>query len=219
MLKTAGSLNEKQTLFAERITNGLEHVTELIDNLFDLSKIEVGLETEETRVDIGQLARQVVADFQEQAEGKRQHLVCHAPGEPAPVLGNALRLRQVISHLIDNALRYTPEKGHISTIVRVEDKHIMVKVEDNGLGIPPKDLPFVFDKFFRVKNGAQPEIRGAGLGLAICKSVIEKYKGHIWVESQLNQGSAFIFTLPLALAEESNEASDITYVTAAKLSA
>lgn len=218
MLRTAGSLNEKQSLFAERITQGLEHITGLIDNLLDLGKIETGLEAAETIVDIGQLAIQVVADFQDQAGQKRQQLVCHATSEPVPVIGNALRLRQVISHLVDNALRYTPEKGQISALVQVEDRQVIFKVEDNGLGIPPRDLPFVFDKFFRVKNGSQPETLGAGLGLAICKSVIEKYKGHIWVESQLNQGSAFIFTLPLALVEN-DSSSNVSLVNAETLSA
>jgi signal transduction histidine kinase len=78
------------------------------------------------------------------------------------------------------------------------DQQVIFKIEDTGVGIPAADLPFVFDKFFRVKSTAQiNHTRGTGLGLAICKTIIEKSGGHIWVESRAGQGSTFIFTLPL----------------------
>jgi two-component system NtrC family sensor kinase len=201
MLKSAGELNERQSLFVERITAGLEQVTTLIDNLLDLSTIKLGMDPNKTLVDIGQLAVQVVADFQEQAHRKQQQLICLSPGDPAPVIANEARLRQVMNHLVDNALRYTQEKGQISTIVQVEDKQVICKVEDNGFGIPPADLPFVFDKFFRVKDGDRAASQGKGLGLALCKSIIESYSGQIWAESQPDQGSIFIFMLPIALVD------------------
>jgi signal transduction histidine kinase len=78
----------------------------------------------------------------------------------------------------------------------------VVKVEDNGPGISPIDLPFVFDKFFRIGPDDHGTTKRTGLGLAICKSIIESYEGHIWVESQPEQGSTFIFTLPLASIAE-----------------
>jgi signal transduction histidine kinase len=159
------------------------------------------MDPNKTLVDIGQLAVQVVADFQEQAHRKQQQLICLSPGDPAPVIANETRLRQVMNHLVDNALRYTQEKGQISTIVQVEDKQVICKVEDNGYGIPPADLPFVFDKFFRVKDGEQAASQGKGLGLALCKSIIESYNGQIWAESQPDQGSIFMFTLPIALVD------------------
>jgi len=206
MLKTVGQLNERQALFVERIGGGLEQVTSLIDNLLELSRIELGIEPGQSLVDMDQLAVQVVADFQEQAHRQQQQLICHSPGEPVLVAGDAARLGQVLSHLIDNALRYTPEKGQIAVIIQTEDKHLLCKVEDNGPGIPPADLPFIFDKFFRVKMEVQMARQGPGLGLALCKSIIENYNGHIWVESQPDRGSNFIFTLPLAFAAEAKAA-------------
>jgi two-component system NtrC family sensor kinase len=202
MLRMAGKLNEKQTLFMDRIASGLEHMTTLIDNLLDLNVIESGGDPNKARVDLGEVTRQVVANFQNRADSKRQQLVCHCPDEPALVVGNTLRLQQVISNLVDNALRYTPEKGQISTLVQVEDNRVIFKIADNGPGISPVDLPFVFDKFFRVNKEDERATKRPGLGLAICKSIIESYQGHIWVESQPEQGSAFIFTLPLALVDE-----------------
>jgi signal transduction histidine kinase len=200
MLKTVGQLNDRQALFVERISGGLEQVTSLIDNLLELSRIELGIEPGHSLVDMGQLAVQVVADFQEQAHRKQQQLICHSPGEPAFVAGDAARLEQVMSHLIDNALRYTPEKGQIAVIIQPDGKQLLCKVEDNGPGIPPADLPFIFDKLFRVKAEDHMIRQGAGLGLALCKSIIENYNGHIWVESQPDRGSNFIFMLPLAEA-------------------
>jgi signal transduction histidine kinase len=90
-------------------------------------------------------------------------------------------------------------------MTHLADTQVSLKVEDNGLGIPPTDVPFIFDKFYRVKNDDRTEIQGTGLGLAICKSIIEKYGGSIWVESQYQQGSIFTFTLPLAAEANSNQ--------------
>ncbi len=203
MINPAGELNEKQIIFVDRIINGVEQITALIDNLLDLSAIEADIDPDVTAIDIGQLTIEVTADFQNQAGRKHQQLICHtASGQPVMVVGNVLRLKQVVSNLIDNAIKYTPEEGQISAIVQTGDKQVVFKVEDNGPGIPPADLPFIFDKFFRVKDKGQAETRGTGLGLSICKSVIEKYDGHIWAESQPDQGSIFTFTLPLAPADD-----------------
>jgi signal transduction histidine kinase len=181
-----------------RILKGADYITDLITELLDLNKIEAGIEMSLGLVDLDNLVKNVVAEFQEQAAIKDQQLTCHLPGQPTLVTGNELRLRQVISNLIDNALKYTPTEGHILTVVQVNEGQVLCKVEDNGLGIPPADLPLVFDKFYRVKNEDRAEIQGSGLGLAICKSIIEKCGGSIWVESQPQQGTTFTFTLPLS---------------------
>lgn len=195
MLNLAGELNDKQQRFANRIVAGVEQITTLVDNLLDLSTIEAGIDAEKTIVDIGKLTTQVVSGFQNQAGQKRQQFVGHITGEPAPVVGNVKRLRQVITHLIDNAIKHTPEEGQISTIVQTENNQVIFKIEDSGSGIPPADLPFIFDKFFRVKDNAQ--MQGNGLGLALCKSIIESYSGRIWVENRAEQGCIFTFSLPL----------------------
>ncbi|HXV41954.1 MAG TPA: ATP-binding protein, partial [Anaerolineae bacterium] len=204
MLEQAGELNEKQELFANRIVKAAEHIATMVTDLLDLSKIEAGIDLELAVVDLERLTTEVVAEFQEQATTKRQQLVCHTSGQPAHVVGNQLRLKQVVSNLVGNALKYTPEGGQILTMVQINEGQVLIKVEDNGLGIPPADLPFVFDKFYRVKNEDRAEIQGTGLGLAICKSIIEKCDGSIWVESQYRQGSTFTFTLPLAPPGEVN---------------
>jgi two-component system NtrC family sensor kinase len=205
MLGSAGELNEQQALFLERISTGLEQITALTDNLLDLSTIEAGVDPDLVVVDLGALATNLVASFQGQAGRKRQQLTCHtAEGRPALVLGNQLRLEQVISNLVDNAIKYTPEAGQISAFVQAEEKYVSFKVEDDGSGIPPAELPFVFDKFYRVQDKSRLEVGGTGLGLAICRSIIDKYGGSIWAVSHPEQGSTFTFTLPLAPPDEVN---------------
>lgn len=203
MLGMVGSLTERQSLFVDRISAGLDKMLALIDNLLDLSKIEAGFELESEAVDLGQLTTEIISELQEVASLRRQQLVYHAPPRPAQLLGDADRVRQVVTHLVDNALKYTPENGRVSVIVRVTDDQIVFKIEDDGLGIPSADLPFIFDKFYRVEDKDRSEIQGAGLGLAICKSVVEKYGGSIWVESEYHRGSTFTFILPLTPPEES----------------
>jgi signal transduction histidine kinase len=107
-----------------------------------------------------------------------------------------LRLRQVISNLIGNAIKYTPAGGEIDAAVQVKDSTTLLSIEDNGIGIPPADLPYIFDKFYRVGTDETADIQGTGLGLAICKSVVEKHGGHIWAESELGKGSIFRVSLP-----------------------
>ncbi len=214
MVKSSGPLNEKQGLFVDRIINGVSHITDLIDSLLDLSTIELGIEPTENQVNIAILTEDVVAGFQGQAQRNQQQLTYHTVSQNAIVQGDELRLKQVINNLVLNALKYTPAGGQITTIVQVENNQVVFKVEDNGRGIPPADLPFVFDKFYRVTSSHQGDTGGTGLGLAICKSIIEKYNGRIWVESQPGQGSVFIFTLPTAqVNQESKLALDVQHVT------
>jgi two-component system phosphate regulon sensor histidine kinase PhoR len=112
------------------------------------------------------------------------------------VLGNDLRLGQVVANLVGNAIKYTPDGGLISVRASNNDSQIVVSVQDTGFGIPLADQPYVFDKFYRVKTVETDGISGTGLGLAIVKSVIERHNGRVWVESEPGVGSTFTFILP-----------------------
>jgi signal transduction histidine kinase len=196
MLSKVGPLTDKQQLFSERISGGIDKMMALVDNLLDLSKIEAAVALELNSVDLGALTRQVVSEFQEQASRKQQQLIYHAPAHPALVNGDELRLAQVLANLLANAIKYTPERGQIALLIHVDKGQVLVKVEDNGLGIPAAALPFVFDKFLRVTQGDQLQTSGTGLGLALCKLIVEKHGGSIWAESEPKRGSLFAFTLP-----------------------
>jgi len=196
ILKTAGPLNERQQMFVERIMRGANQITELISDLLDIGKIEAGLDLEMAPHDLAVMAGNVIEQFKGQAADKGQKLAYHRPAEPAPVLGNELRLCQVISNLVGNAIKYTPAGGEINATVQLEDGMVLLSVQDDGIGIPPADLPYIFDKFYRVQNEDTADIQGTGLGLSICKSVVEKHQGHIWAESEHGKGSIFCVSLP-----------------------
>ena len=103
----------------------------------------------------------------------------------------------MIEKLYENAFKYTGSDGTIRTVCRVEGEQIILQISDTGKGVPPVDLPFIFDKFFRPSN-LSPEVTGTGLGLAIVKSIVENHGGRIWVESSTDQGTTFTIVLPTA---------------------
>jgi signal transduction histidine kinase len=102
---------------------------------------------------------------------------------------------------VSNAIKYTPEKGSIVISVQANKNTVTVNVKDNGYGIPADDLPFIFDRFYRVQNDDVKDIEGSGLGLAIVKSIVEKHNGQVSVESEYWKGSCFTLTLPLLQQE------------------
>ena len=204
MLKSAGPLNEQQDKYVERITRGVGQVTELINDLLDIGRIEAGLDMEMAPCDMSALTQAVAEEFRHAANRKNQKLIYHGPSEAASVLGNELRLRQVLSNLIGNAIKYTPESGQIYLTVWLQDSTVLLSVEDNGIGIPAVDLPYIFDKFYRVESDETADIQGTGLGLSIAKSVVEKHAGQIWVESVPGQGSVFRVALPALRGPDSS---------------
>jgi len=117
----------------------------------------------------------------------------------AKVSGNAERLRQVVENILENAVKYTPERGRIDVTLSRQDGDAVLSVRDNGIGIDPQDLPLIFDRFFRAAQG-RPDAGGAGLGLSIVKSIVGAHQGRIEVQSQLGGGTLFRIFLPLAPA-------------------
>jgi signal transduction histidine kinase len=146
---------------------------------------------------IPKLAEKVIEQLKDTAAAKNQQLIYQGMEQQVSVLGNELRLRQVINNLVGNAIKYTQEGGQIRLAVRLEDHTLLLTVQDNGIGISPGDLPYIFDKFYRVESDATVDIQGTGLGLSICKSVVEKHDGRIWAESMLGEGSIFYVALPV----------------------
>jgi PAS domain S-box-containing protein len=197
MLPMVGQLNPKQAEFATKIVGGIEQMRELIEDLLDLNRIEagVGLARETCRVE--ELINDAAANLRNSAANKNIVLTVElaAPSLP-PITGDRTLLRQAISNLVDNAIKYTPNNGRIRVLGEVRDGHVVVAVQDNGIGIATTDLARLFEKFFRVRQRDNLGIKGSGLGLAIVKSIIDRHGGRIWVESRLGQGSTFFISLP-----------------------
>ncbi len=110
---------------------------------------------------------------------------------------DAKRIRQVLDNIIDNAVKYSLEETEIVVSAQRKGDELVVSVSDEGIGIPAKDLDRVFDRMFRIEQGLTPTVDGAGLGLAICKGLVEQHRGHIWMESEEGKGSTCHFALPI----------------------
>ncbi len=195
LLDRVGPLNEQQTDFIQQIRISVKQMNTLISDLLDLGKIEAGFDTQKEPVDTTRLIERVIVDLRPQAEAKHQTL-SHQLGASLPSLfGNPLRLRQMLSNLVENAIKYTPDEGRIQVDTYAEGDFVVVSVADTGIGIPPADLPYVFDKFFRSDNASLSQ-EGTGLGLSIVKSIVENHGGRVWVNSQPGKGTTFTVMLP-----------------------
>jgi two-component system sensor histidine kinase VicK len=115
---------------------------------------------------------------------------------------DARRIEQVVTNLLENAIKYSQDGGRISVSVEEDHSMILVSVADQGIGIPQDEIGLIFDRFYRVQNSRSYETGGSGLGLAICRGIVEAHGGQIWVESDTGKGSVFTFSIPITRVEE-----------------
>lgn len=196
LLEMAGELNEQQRYFVDKIGKGVTEITALISDLLDIGRIEAGMDMDMGVCRLEEITTEVADTLRSEAEAKNQALTLELAAPLSPVWGNRLRLGQVVSNLLGNAIKYTPEGGRITVRAFEEDGQVVVSVQDTGIGIPPEEQPRIFEKFYRVKSKETEGISGTGLGLSIVKSVLEKHRGRIWLESRPGVGSTFTFILP-----------------------
>lgn len=195
LIDRVGSVNEQQKEFIRRVQISVHNITALINDLLDLGRIEAGFDARNEIVSFAGIIHFSVDGLQSRSEEKAQRLIIDIPGEMPQVLGNPVRLRQMINNLVSNAIKYTPPGGEVRIFARAEGEQIILQVSDNGPGIPPSDQPYIFDKFYRASN-IPSDTPGTGLGLAIVKSIVESHMGRIWVESIMGQGTTFTVVLP-----------------------
>ncbi len=192
----AGELTDKQRNMLERSTRRISELLNLISDLLDIPRIETGqIIPEMKEVSLRQVVRNCLQDQRKLAREKGITLRVELPQSLPNIHGSSPRLQQVITNLVGNAINYTPE-GVVTLRVEERDNSIQVEVMDTGIGIPPDDLPQVFDDFFRASN---VEVKGTGLGLSIVKRIVEAHGGRIRCESPCpgtDKGSKFTFTLP-----------------------
>lgn len=197
LLGKAGPLNLMQTDFVGRIRNSAIQMQDLVLNLLEIARMEMGTKLRLEKVDLNEVLANVADEFRPQADAKQHCLSIDLSGDPVYVSGDKIRLQQVARNLLGNAIKYTPNGGQITVISATENQMVYVKFKDTGFGIPEESLPHLFEKFFRVRTDQTQDIEGNGLGLAIVKSIIEQHGGIISVESLLGSGSTFSFSLPL----------------------
>jgi signal transduction histidine kinase/DNA-binding response OmpR family regulator len=195
LVKQAGPLNDMQGDFLSRIQDAAVHMSQLVDNMLNLAKMDLGQELKREKVDFSPLLTKVADEFKPHAQAKGQSLTLEQAAGPQ-VCGDELQLLQALRNLVGNAVKYTPENGSITIGLEQKDGRVLVKVRDTGYGIPAASLPFVFNRFYRVRNNGHSEIEGTGLGLAIVKSIIEQHAGNVTVESEPGVGSCFTVSIP-----------------------
>lgn len=198
----AGTLTPKQQQYLQRLLHNSERLTRMINELLDLSRIEAGHVTVTlTPLAIQDIVKDVFEELQPQAAQKG--LILRASqGTPLPLVrGDHDKLHQVLTNLVQNAIKFTPAEGTIVLEAEVgSEGFVQVSIQDTGCGIPEEELQKVFLQFYR-GEAVPPDARGAGLGLAITKHLVELQGGTIWVESQVGEGSRFICTIPICKEE------------------
>ncbi len=173
-------------------------LSRLVADLRDLALAEAGqLHLDLQPVDLASLVDRVIEGFEAQAIDKGISLKVNVPADSPQINGDEQRLNQVLFNLISNALRHTPSGGTITTVGEIKEDRVVIKVQDTGSGIPPEDLPHVFERFYRADRSRARTSGGSGLGLTIAKQIIEAHDGQIWVQSWLGAGSTFAFSLPV----------------------
>jgi two-component system, OmpR family, phosphate regulon sensor histidine kinase PhoR len=197
LINRAGPVNEQQQEFIRRVRVSVEHITALISDLLDLGRIEAGLDAAKEQVRLGVLARYAFEGLRGAAETRGLQLEADLPDELPMILGDPIRLRQMIGNLVENGLKYTPSGGKVRVEAYSDQDQVILRVCDTGRGIPPADQPYLFDKFFRAGN-VSGDTTGTGLGLSIVKSIVDHHDGRVWVESSLGKGSCFTVVLPAA---------------------
>jgi PAS domain S-box-containing protein len=200
-----GPLNEKQKRFVQHIHTDSLHLLELINDVLDISKIEADrLELRPETFDLTALVAESLASVRSLADAK-SHKLETALDVPTALEADRLRIKQVLVNLLSNAIKFTPEGGRIRLEGRVQESFVVVSVSDTGVGIPAEEHESIFEKFHQVGATTKGVREGTGLGLAITKRLVEQHGGSIWVQSQPQQGSTFLFTLPLGTADRKTQ--------------
>ncbi|HEX4662077.1 MAG TPA: ATP-binding protein [Candidatus Saccharimonadales bacterium] len=208
---STAAIDDKARLYLQKAHESAQHLGRLFQDLLDVSKAEDGrLKNNPAVVDMVAFARDVTTSFEPKAKEKGLFLY-FKPGDGSdtnrvvsPVFYSKVdndHLREVLSNLIENAIKYT-KTGSVTVDVKGDPTHTIISVSDTGIGIPPEDLPHLFQKFYRVDNSDTREIGGTGLGLYLCRRLAEAMGGRVWATSEMGKGSTFNFEAPRMTHEE-----------------
>jgi two-component system, OmpR family, phosphate regulon sensor histidine kinase PhoR len=197
----AGPVSEKQREILERMSLRIKTLSDLSADLLDLAKIESGLITlEKEKLDAAALLKDQMKFHQVRCKEKNIDLELIPLPDLPHFMANRTNMEEVLSNLITNAIRYTPEGGHIRISAEAEGNSLCIRVSDTGIGLDPEDLKRIFVRFYRVKNEKTRSIPGTGLGLSIVKRIVAAHNGVIDVASDPGHGSTFTVYLPLSMS-------------------
>jgi two-component system phosphate regulon sensor histidine kinase PhoR len=196
-----GALEDKDNAkeFIGIIYQDSNRLANLINDLLDLSKIESGkMKMNFVSLDPVSVIRRAITVIENQAKIKSISFKVNLAPELPKIKADETRFSQIMINLLDNAIKYTPENGSVAVTAKAVNNSLQVDIKDTGIGISEKDLPRIFERFYRVDKTRFRELGGTGLGLSIVKHIVQAHGGQVWVKSELGLGSTFSFTIPLA---------------------
>jgi len=182
----------------DTIIKNATRLKEIVENLSDVDNVQTGsARVRSNKVSMSRIAEDVVLTFQDEARSKNITLIKEWSDLPYFIEADGVKVNIALSNLVKNALQFTNPGGTVRITVVEDSGYTKVSVSDNGIGVPARDLPRLFDRFFQVEEHLTRRHGGMGLGLAVAKSMIELHGGRIWVESEEGKGSTFTFLLPI----------------------
>ncbi|MDP8232724.1 MAG: ATP-binding protein, partial [Candidatus Zophobacter franzmannii] len=201
LMGKTGEVNDLQRDFLGTVKQQTEQLQTMISNLLESSRLEAGqVRLRISDTSMSEVAARVVSKLEPLANDKQVKLSTQIT-DPLRVEGDQIRLEQVITNLVDNAIKFTPQKGSVTIHGEDLGDQVQISVTDTGIGIAKEDQDKVFERFYQVDSGSTRSYKGTGLGLNICRHIVEHHNGRIWVESQEGQGSTFRFVIPKKLPE------------------
>lgn len=211
LMGKTGEVNDLQRDFLTTVKESTTSLQRLIDDLLEFSRMEAGqIKLKPGDVSVREVAEKVVELLSPLAQEGELVLINKIPRDIASVEADQMRIEQVLTNLVTNAIKFTPVTGSVTLSALDMGEHVQVSVQDTGIGIPEEELARVFERFYQVDGGAARSYRGAGLGLTICKFIVEYHHGEIWAESREGEGSTFHFTLLKQLPKDEALVIDFT---------
>ena len=173
-----------------------ERLLKLVTDILDVSRLDTDtMKFEMERLDPVEILDEIAEDMKAVVEGKKLKFITKIPRDLPKIMGDRYRLSQILKNLLGNAVKFT-DNGSISIIAEKKDEHILISVKDTGIGVSKDELKKIFAKFYQAYTGDDRKNEGTGLGLFICKEIIQKHNGDIWAESELGKGSTFMIKIP-----------------------
>lgn len=192
-----GSIPEKSLDMVQRAQQKSEYLGDLVRDLLSLSRIKATRKIPKSAVQLKEIVRQVFEELEPHVEAKSLTLEQNLPANLPAVYGNADAIHELIGNLVANAVKYTFVGGEVKVGVSNTGNDVLVKIQDNGVGIPVEAIPHIFEEFYRADNVKAEAVEGTGLGLSIARQILNTHGGKIWVESEQDKGTTFSFTLPI----------------------
>ncbi len=201
-----GGLNEKQLKYVNNISFSGKHLLGLINDILDLSKVEAGkMELHYSEFSVSSVFEEVKATLSPLVQAKSLEVSFDVEPDFADLQADRSRLIQILYNLVSNSIKFTPERGRVSVHYKISGNRALFSVKDTGIGISSEDQKKLFQPFTQIDASSTKQYCGTGLGLALVKKLVNLHQGDVWVESELEKGSTFMFTIPLTRLSESRK--------------